>query len=65
MVPGMSTPCEDCGEVITAAEVTAPDGRRFVSGMGADLAVLTYRPEDGYTVRTVTGRSCERPANHW
>ena len=61
----MSIICEDCSDEISAAEITAPDGSRFVSVMDADQAVLTYRPEDGYTVRTITGRSCGRPANHW
>ncbi len=58
-------PCPDCGEELTCAEVTAPDGSRFITVHDADMAVLMYRPEHGYSVRTVTGRQCGQPANHW
>ncbi len=59
------TICPDCSDEITCAEVTAPDGRRFVTVHDADMAAQMYRPEHGYSVRTVTGRQCGQPANHW
>lgn len=56
--------CPDCSAEMTCAEITAPDGSRFVSVHDAEMAALIYRPEQGYSVRTVTGRACGTRENH-
>jgi hypothetical protein len=60
----MATPCPDCSEELTCAEVTRPDGSRFISVQSAETAVLNYRPGQGYSVREVTGRRCDNRENH-
>jgi hypothetical protein len=61
---GQPAPCPDCSAEMTCAEVTAPDGRKFVTVHDVAGAVLLYRPDEGYTVREVTGRACGNRENH-
>ncbi len=59
------TICPDCSEELTCAEVTAPDGRKFITACDVEGAARLYRPSQGYSVRVITGRRCNQPANHW
>jgi len=58
--------CEDCSAIITCVEVTPARGNKFISQHDSlELAGLAYRPEDGYTLRLVTGRRCDNSENHY